>query len=475
MTKQIICVDLDGSLVYTDTLQEVILSAVKKNIFVLFSMLYWVLIKGRAYCKNRLAAVAHPDDFIFPVNKPLVLWLEDQKKLNTKLYLVTGQTQMIADAVAKQIPIFDGVFGSDTITNLTAKNKSDFLNQKFGKGNYIYVGNSTADLKVFPDAAQGVVISNRKKFIEKVKQLTDVIQVFASAENSVKQLIKALRLHQCAKNLLIFLPLLLARQFTQSHLLLTTLLGFIIFCFTASSAYLLNDLLDLNADRSHIKKQCRSFASGQLSPLIGIVTAFLLLAGSLLLSWLFLPIDFTLTLFIYYLLTLTYSFKLKQLLLIDVFALATFYVIRIFSGMTLLSAPYSFWLLLFSFFFFMSLAFMKRYSEIILQSEESKHVIAGRAYRSDHHQEIKLFGLCSGFSAVIIFTLYIQSSESALMYHHNTLLFLIFPLLLYWILRAWLLAIDGKMHDDPVVFALKDRVTYIIATLIFVLTLLAAI
>jgi 4-hydroxybenzoate polyprenyltransferase len=244
----------------------------------------------------------------------------------------------------------------------------------------------------------------------------------------------------------------------------------------ASSVYLLNDLLDLPSDRQHPTKKSRPFASGQLSLAVGLLGAPLGFILSLLLSVILLPKAFTAVLATYAITTIAYSFKLKQKLLIDVFTLAILYTLRILAGMAILGAAgYSDWLLLFSFFFFTSLAFIKRYAEIHSSAERKKATVHGRAYKSSHLQEVKIFGISSGYLSILIFALYIQSAKSIAMYQMNELLYLVCPLLMYWISRAWLITTEGRMHDDPVVFAIKDRVTYAISACIAVIVIAASI
>src|SRR3989338_2573553 len=448
MENKIICVDLDGSLVLTDTLHETAIAAFKKNIFIVFKIFYWLLVKGRVYCKKQLSGSIDVSTLHLPVNQPLLLWLKKQKEAGCKLYLVTAEDQKIADTIAKQITIFETAFGTNWDLNLSGISKRDFLDQQFGSRQYVYVGNGRCDLTVFAHAAEAVVVNNSPHFIEKVKKITPVSIVFKTSMNNFSTFLKALRIHQYAKNLLIFLPLLLGHEINNAPLILSTVLGFICFSLIASSA-------DLSI----------SYA------LLGMAVNFM--AGVVLaLEWL--PSVFCIALISYYIITVAYSFKLKKLLLVDVFALAILYTTRIVAGMTIMGETgYSQWLLLFSFFFFTSLALMKRLSELKRFSENGFERLPGRAYLIEHESETKMFGICSGFASILIFALYVQSQESLRLYHYSELLFLICPLLLYWILRAWLMTAEGRMHDDPIVFALKDRVTYVIGFIIVVIALVA--
>ncbi|MDF1761483.1 MAG: UbiA family prenyltransferase [Coxiellaceae bacterium] len=467
MNKTPICVDLDGSLTYTDTLFETFVNALKHNPLTAFLAVFWLLFKGKSYCKQRIAEKTNFADFHLPFNQPLVEWLTLKKQQGHALYLVTAADQRIAHFVIEKLPMFDAAHASDGKRNLKGHYKRDFLDQQFGKGEYVYVGNSKCDISIFKHAKQSVVVHNKTAFINKAKQVSEVTKTFTSGANNLRQFIKAARPHQYAKNVLLFLPFLLGHFLTDLHLLSLVVLGFISFSLLASSAYLLNDLIDLSSDRQHHKKNRRPFASGQLSLSVGLIGSPLcFIIGFSLAVWL-LPMAFIGVLLFYYACTLAYSFKLKRLLLIDVFTLALLYTLRIFAGMAILGAiGYSDWLLLFSFFFFTSLAFIKRYSELAAFDQQTKTQLPGRAYHSDHSSEIKIMGMCSGYISVLVFALYIQSARSMALYQLNELLYLICPLLLYWISRAWIITTEGNMHSDPVVFAIKDRVTYFVVAII---------
>ncbi len=465
MNKTPICVDLDGSLTYTDTLFETFFCAFKNNPLTIVWAFFWLLLKGKSYCKQRLAEKTNFNDFHLPFNQPLVDWLTEKKQQGHSLYLVTAADQRVANYVIEKLPIFDAAHASNGQQNLKGHYKRDFMDQQFGKDKYVYVGNSHCDLAIFKHTKQSVVVNNKASFIAKAEKISDVTETFNGAKNGWRQIVKAARPHQYAKNVLMFLPLILGHYITNLPFLVMTVLGFISFSLLASSAYILNDLIDLSADRQHHKKHKRPFASGQLSLAFGLVGSPLCMIAGTVIALLWLPKAFLAVLMFYFACTLAYSFKLKRLLLIDVFTLAILYTVRILAGMAILGAAgYSDWLLLFSFFFFTSLAFIKRYSE--LASHETKTQLPGRAYHSNHSSEIKIMGMASGYISVLVFALYIQSARSLALYHLNEILYLICPLLMYWISRAWMITTEGNMHSDPVVFAIKDRATYIVIAII---------
>ena len=303
-----------------------------------------------------------------------------------------------------------------------------------------------------------------------------------SSFNKVKIWAKALRVHQYAKNGLIFLPWILAHDFFNLSGFLSLVLGFICFSLLASSVYVLNDLLDLTADRKHPRKCKRAFASGDISLPLGFLAGGICLTLSIVLAC-FLPWEFGLVLFIYYAITLAYSFYLKSQALIDVYTLAVLYTLRIFAGMAILQAGYSSWLVLFSFFIFTSLAFVKRFTELFQlakkssqqPSSENPETLHGRGYQLENLLLVKIFGICSGFLSILIFGLYLNSFKANTLYHSPQILYAVCPVLLYWISRIWLKASQGQVHDDPVIFALKDRTTYCLVGIIFIIAVIASI
>lgn len=281
-------------------------------------------------------------------------------------------------------------------------------------------------------------------------------------------ILQAARCHQYAKNSLIFLPLLVGHHFVHPHLVIKTILAFFSFSFLASTVYLLNDIIDRNVDKKHPVKKYRPIASGLLSipAAISLAVVFSLMAISL---TSFLPSYFKLTLLAYFLITLGYSFIFKRIVLVDVLVLSGLYSLRIFAGMTLVPHGYSDWLILLSLFFFTSLAFIKRYIEL----EKYPTSPQGRGYKSHQTLIVSVFGISSGYISSLVFALYVSSNSAFHLYHHTKLLYFVCPILLYWISYIWLAATEGKVHDDPVVFALKDKATYLTLLTILIISLMA--
>ena len=296
--------------------------------------------------------------------------------------------------------------------------------------------------------------------------------LFENERTFFRLVLKEMRVYQWVKNLLIFVPLLASHRFTNVHTLVAEGIAFLSFCFCASSVYLLNDMLDLDADRRHARKRNRPFASGQLSLLFGIGLMFILLMASASLAFMLSP-AFQLVLAFYVIATLAYSFRLKRMMLIDVFALAALYTVRIVAGGAAGGIVLSDWLIMFSVMIFLSLAMVKRYTELDAMQREGKGSAAGRGYLTEDMSIVRSFGTAAGYVAVLVLALYMNSSDVRILYRHPQTLWILFGLLLYWISRVWMFAFRGQMHDDPIVFAIKNRASLSIIALC-VLTVLAA-
>jgi len=287
-----------------------------------------------------------------------------------------------------------------------------------------------------------------------------------------KNIIKALRIHQWVKNILIFVPLFLAHKFNDPELVTKSLISFVSFCFCASAFYIFNDLTDLTSDRSHPTKKGRPFASGALSIGTGIMLIPILLGISLLLALRVDPYFFN-ALIGYAILTGLYSSIIKKIVILDVVVLASFYAIRLFAGALAVRVEISEWLLAFSMFLFLSLAFAKRHSELFAMRARKQNEAKGRGYVASDLEQVSQLGSTSGYISVLVMALYVSSSEVASLYSSPRTLWLICPLLLYWIGRIWILAHRGALHEDPIIFALKDKASYIVGILAIMITLLA--
>jgi 4-hydroxybenzoate polyprenyltransferase len=458
-----LCVDLDGTLIHSDVLFESILLLIKSNPLYLLRMILWVF-KGKAAFKAQIAARVTLNPAALPYNQELIEWLEAQRAAGRSLWLCTATNERSAGAVAGHLGIFDGVIASDESANVAGEVKATRLVQRFGEYGFDYCGNEHKDLLVWKHA-NGAIVTNGKPSLEKAAAgVSRVLNTFPAKTNLWRAALRALRPHQWAKNGLIFVPLLAAHGVANIDRVTSVLLATVAFCLCASSVYVLNDLLDLEADRAHRRKRLRPFASGALPIAVGLLMAPLLLAVGMLLA-VGLPEKFQLVFATYYLLTCAYSFGLKTLVVVDALALAGLYTLRIIAGAAAASVPLSFWLLLFSVFVFLSLAFVKRYAELDALRRQQRLRAAGRGYHVEDLAVLQSLGTSAGYLSVLVLALYINSPEVAALYQRPKMIWMLCVLVLYWISRVWMKAHRGEMHDDPVVFALKDKVSLAIVVL----------
>jgi 4-hydroxybenzoate polyprenyltransferase len=377
----------------------------------------------------------------------------------------------MAQAIAARLELFDEILASDGQRNLKGPTKAAALVERYGTRGFDYVGDSRADLPVWREAREAVVIGS-DRLARAAAEVAKVTRRFTVPPRAVA-LLQALRPHQWSKNILLFLPLIAAHQLDDGASLLAASLAFVVFGLTASSVYLLNDLLDLPADRAHPRKRERPFAAGTLSLSSGVLLSPLLLLTAVVLSLVFLPPLFTLILGGYYLLTTAYSFGLKRKPVVDVLVLAALYTARVIAGAAAVAIVPSFWLLAFSMFMFLSLALAKRYTELDGLRERGELTAAGRGWHVDDLPLVQSLGTGAGLACVLVLALYIDSEPAKRLYATPQALWLVCPLLLYWISRLWFKTHRGKMHDDPVVFALRDRVSLLVGALTIGILVLA--
>lgn len=344
------------------------------------------------------------------------------------------------------------------------------LVEKFGNQGFDYIGNDKVDLPVWAAAAKGMAVRPPSRLQSRLA--TDHIEIVENNKPRLKSWLKLFRIHQYAKNALVFLPLLTAHKFDLFSFFLA-LQAFFAFSLCASSVYVLNDLVDIEADRQHPTKRKRPFASGTIPIVQGALSIPLLLLVSLGLaaatSWSFLGV-----LLAYFALTNAYTFSLKTKMLIDVVTLAMLYTSRVIGGAAAIDVGVSEWLLAFSMFFFMSLALIKRYIELAVRIDASLPDPSNRNYKLSDADIVASLAGASGLNAVTVFALYISSDTVHTLYRHPKLLWLVCPILLYWISRVLMMAHRRLVNDDPIIFALKDRVSLICGLLIALIMIVAA-
>ncbi len=448
-------IDLDGTLIHTDMLHESALRTLRdKPVEVL--RIPFLLARGKAVLKRRLAQHGEFDAASLPYNTALLEWLRQERSSGRKLILCTASDQSIANAIADHLGVFDEVMASDGTVNLAGKNKADALVQRFGQAGYDYAGNSHADLPVWRSARRAVVVNAPPDLARRAANCCEVERSFAAPGAGFTAWRRVLRVHQWLKNLLLFVPLFAAHQFTDPANWMPLLLAFIAFSLCASSVYIANDLLDLESDRQHPRKRNRPFASGQVPAWQGVLCAPLLLAASAAVAWQ-VGGGFFAWLSGYFLLTCAYSWLLKRLMLVDCVTLALLYTLRIIAGAAALSMPLSFWLLAFSVFLFLSLAFVKRYAELQVQVLHGKKKAHGRGYYTTDAPLIQMLGVCAGYAALVVLALYLNSESVVMLYRTPEIVWGAVPVMLFWVSWMWMQAHRGHMHDDPLVFAVKDK------------------
>ncbi len=464
--RPVLVVDLDGTLIGSDMLYESFWSAFSRD---------WRtplraaagLLHGRAALKARLAALAVPDLRTLPYRAEVLAEIERWRAAGGRVALVTAADQKIAEAIAGHLQLFDEVHGSDGTTNLKGEVKAAFLRERFGLGGYVYVGDSAADLPVWRDAAAALTVGLAPGLVARVEAIRPEARHIAPPQPVLPAAIRAMRPHQWAKNALVFFPMIAAHAFSLTALM-QGLLAFVAFSLVASSVYLLNDLLDIASDRAHPRKRQRPLASGALPLRTGMMLVPVVLAAGIGVAAL-LPLLFVLVLAAYYALTVAYSLWFKRKPILDIAMLASLYTLRVVAGGAASGIELSVWLLAFSAFLFFSLAAVKRQAELVDMRQRGLDEAPGRGYRVDDLPVVTQMATTSGFVAVLVLMLYLNEPTTLMLYHHPLLLWAACLVLLYWIARMVLVAQRGKMDDDPVVYAMRDRISQMVVAIIALL------
>lgn len=464
-------VDLDGTLLRTDLLLESLLALAKQRPACVFVLPLW-LCRGKAYLKREVARRASLDVSLLPYRKDLLDYLRAQRARGRSLVLATASDQQIARQVADHLQLFDSVIASDGVVNLSGEVKRARLVREFGEKGFDYAANGRSDLAVWRSAQKAIAVSPRPRVAEALPRVTEVDITFRDKPGNLKSYGNALRPQQWSKNLLVLVPVFAAHRFFELPLLGKALLALLAFCCCASSGYLLNDLFDLAADRHHPRKQFRPFAAGEL-PLSYAFTMIPVLAllGSFL-AMLVSPVLLAL-LFGYFLLAITYSLYFKKQVVLDVIVLAALYTLRLEAGSAAVSIRASHWLVAFSIFLFLSLALAKRYGELVVMKRVDGDAAHARSYELSDAELLAAQGTASGYLAVLVLALYLASGTARILYGRLEVLWLLCPLLLYWIGRIWLVAHRGLIEDDPILFATSDRTSRILVLLMIGTILLA--
>lgn len=467
--QPVLCVDLDGTLIKTDMLLESLVALIFQSPLHLPLVPFWLL-KGKAHLKRRLSEVVKIPAENLPFNSEVLQFASQAKKSGRRVVLATASDEIIAESISNHLQIFDEVIASDGKTNRTGSRKLELLKSMFHA--FDYAGNEVRDRKIWRESENSIIVAKSNSHARRIGGNINFERIFVNNKSVFKSVVKALRPHQWVKNLLLLIPLFLAHRWNDPVLISKSFFAFFSFCFCASAFYIFNDLSDLNSDRQHPTKKNRPFASGDLSLGFGMAMVPVLLGVSLLLA-LRVEGDFINILLCYAVLTSLYSTVLKKIAVLDVVILASFYSLRLFAGSVAVNIPMSQWLLAFSMFMFLSLAFAKRFSELHGMRERKQESAKGRGYIAGDLEQVAQLGSSSGYISAMVMALYVSSDEVTKLYSHPQILWLICPLLLYWVGRIWIIAHRGQLHEDPIIFALKDKPSYIVGALAVVITLLA--
>ena len=465
-TSAPLCVDLDGTLVKIDTLHQGILDLIRKNPKYFFKLFFWMN-KGRATLKQEVMKRLDINAHLYPYNKKFIRFLLDKKKSGQQIILVTAANHRTAKSIAEYLNIFDDIHSSTDNHNLFGSAKRDLLIEKYES--FDYAGDSIHDLPIFEKARIKIFVNPDKKL---KKHKSDII--INERNNFFTSIVKALRLHQWLKNILLFTPMLLAHQLTNINSLYNATLAFLAFGLTASSVYIINDLLDLTSDQSHQNKCNRPFAAGDIQLVTGLYIIPILLIGAFSISVL-LPPGFSFILLLYLLLANSYSLVFKQIIIFDIILLTTLYILRIISGSLVTNDEISLWFFAFIVTLFLSLALAKRCMELVdLKSNNEANIIyRNRGYKINNYPFIFKIGVGIGFLSILIILGYILSPTAQSLYSKPSYLWFLIPIIGYWQIRLWTLIKNKKIFDDPLHFAITDKKTYFIAVLIFIVIYLS--
>lgn len=471
-------IDLDGTLIATDLLHESLLQLVKTEPAALLRLPGW-LRRGKAGFKHEVAQRVELDVSTLPYREEVLQLMRKARAEGRRVVLATASDAKFAHDVARHLGLFDAVLASDGYDNLGGANKLEAIRRDAANhgGHFEYAGDRPVDLPIWRETSHAWLVTHSRSLEASARAVAPVASVIRPPRVRLLDVLYGLRLHQWLKNLLIALPLLPILP-TASHMPLATLmrvpLAMLAFSLMASAIYVLNDLFDLEADRRHVRKRHRPFASGLISIPAALGMSAALFAGSLLLSAATLPHRFTVVLLVYLVLTTSYSLRLKRRAVVDVCVLAILYTLRIVAGAAALGVPMSLWIFSFSIFLFLSLAFAKRYVEIAMTLPTDTAALRSRGYLIGDQTFVIAAGAAAGQMAVVVLLLYLNDPLTAQRFRHPQYLWILGPMLLFWLLRLWLKANRRRLHDDPVVFAARDWVSRVIVLATVVLIWLAA-
>jgi 4-hydroxybenzoate polyprenyltransferase/phosphoserine phosphatase len=468
-----LCVDLDGTLIKTNTLHEAILALVRTAPHYALLLPFW-LMRGQAYLWHRLSQFVSLNVALLPYRPEVIEYLKREKRASREITLISGAHHTLVERVARHLNLFDHCMGSDEMAHLIGEKKLSVIVHLYGKKSFDYIGDSRADIPIWKESRRAVIAGSNTFLVAQLRKCADSYDHIEPLDKpGIRSLLKAMRVYQWTKNLLLFAAIFLGHQFTNPALIFNVLRGFAAFSLCGSAVYILNDLIDLDADRLHARKRNRPFAAGDISPATGALISGVLLLAAFAIA-IPLSLSFAAMLGAYFALTLLYSFYLKEKLLLDVFLLASLYTIRVWAGGICAGIEISHWATAFFMCFFLSLALAKRHSELMASagSQEDKP-LNRRGYRPSDIPFVLAYGCSSSLMSVLVIAIYLNSPDVSVHYRRPDLLWFVCPTLAYWSSRLWILAARGQLDEDPVLFAIKDKTSYLLGAIIVMIVLLA--
>ena len=471
--EKYLIVDLDGTLISGDSLQETIIEFLKKNIFNALKIPF-MLFKGKANFKTKLAneILIEPQNFDF--SKEVISLIEEKKNQGYKIILCSGSHQKQLSLVAEKLNYFDYVFGTSEDINLKGIRKIKFIKKYVDLDTFSYVGNSTDDIEIWNESEEAFFINKNIFFKVQNKKirtrLTNLLST-KTLKEKITSLVKLLRIYQWVKNLLIFVPMFLAANLDYLSFK-NAFIAFLSFSFIASSIYIFNDIIDIHKDRFHPRKKKRPITCGEISILQSILISVSLITLSIFISLSFLPLNFSMILIFYIFLNFLYSLYLKKIIYFSLIVLSSFYSLRIIAGGEATNLDISFWLIFFSIFFFLGLSTMKRLGEL-LQLTKSEIELAQRGFKIRDVNSLKVLSVFSSACGCLLLTFYLFSSQ-ALMIYSNPLYLIFIPFITFgWFLNLFNAATKEGISDDPIVFAIRDRISILSGILVIIFYTLA--
>ncbi len=466
---QILVCDLDDTLIKTDIFFESLLKLIRTNPLKILALPLW-LSRGRAYTKNQILKFAKIDPSTLPYRQEVLRYLRDRKAQGAKIILASASNHEVVQSIAEHCQCFDHAQGSTSSHNLKSKAKLDWINRTF-PGPFEYIGDSSADLTIWQKSSHAVMVNPSRHIAGKVKTFGITTTTIHDFTPRGRLIIKQMRVHQWVKNALLAIPMLAAHKVQSFDTWQSLFVGIASFSLIASMVYVINDMLDVENDRKHPTKKNRPFAAGSLPLKIGFVLAPALGFSSILLA-MWLGSDFYHLIIAYLAINLFYSTRLKETIMLDVVILASFYTLRLMAGSAATNIAISHWLLSFSTFFFLGLALVKRYTELLRVVGKSQRALHGRGYSGEDKIPVLIMGIACSLMSILILSLYFSSPEIRVLYGRHQILWSLAPLMLFWTGRIWLITNRGQIHDDPVVFAVKDKISWLLlvaATIVIIM------